>query len=46
MLEYEEMPYSNKITSSPEVNFRKEAKQKKCGHKCNLWATKNCCHCS
>ncbi|CAF3390634.1 unnamed protein product [Rotaria socialis] len=46
MLEYEEMPYSNKITSSPEVDFRKEAKQKKCGHKCNLWATKNCCHCS
>jgi len=29
-----------------EVDFRKETKEKICGHDCNLWATRKCCNCS
>ncbi|CAF1381067.1 unnamed protein product [Rotaria sordida] len=29
-----------------EVDYRDEAKEKICGHYCNLWATKQCCNCS
>ncbi|CAF1261042.1 unnamed protein product [Rotaria magnacalcarata] len=45
-LDYEEMLDSNKIEPPREVDFRKKAKQKRCGHNCNLWSTKNCCNCS
>ncbi|CAF4172072.1 unnamed protein product, partial [Rotaria sordida] len=36
----------NEMTSPEEVDFRDEAKEKICGHYCNLWATRQCCKCS
>ena len=30
----------------PDVDLREEARQKMCGHACNLWATRRCCNCS
>ncbi|CAF1191105.1 unnamed protein product [Rotaria sp. Silwood1] len=36
----------NEMTPPEEVDFRIEAKEKICGHDCNLWATIRCCNCS